>query len=73
MKPKWIVAKHTVPSVQLQSNSAEMIPLLLVMPGYKHPVIGFYFGSLLEQFRLQGSNSEVHPTHWMKMPELPRS
>lgn len=45
--------------------------LLLAVPGCQTAVRGWYYGGLLNEFRMDGCPQLVHPTHWMPMPALP--
>jgi len=60
---------------ELHSEAMKITRLLLAMPRYgEHPptiAIGWYFGGLMNVFRVDGSPSDQHPTHWMMLPELP--
>lgn len=45
--------------------------LLLALPGSAAPVRGIFYGGLLNEFHLDGSDEAQHPTHWMPMPSMP--
>jgi len=45
--------------------------LLLCVDFQPSPVRGWYYGGLLNEFRMEGSPSTVKPTHWMPLPEKP--
>ncbi len=60
---------------KIHSEAMNIHRLLLAMPRYgDHPpsvTIGWYFGGLMNVWRIDGSPSDQHPTHWMLIPELP--
>lgn len=55
-----------------QSDPMNIKPLLLVLPGRKYPVRGWYFGGIVNQWRSDDSPCDQKPTHWMPFPELPK-
>ena len=75
---KWIPATKPPPA-EYHSNAMEYKPLLLAfddekeLRDRKHGVMGYYFGGLLNEWRIDGSPSEFHPTHWMPCPLTPKN
>jgi len=71
----WKKVKSIVAYPELHSQAMNITRLLLAMPRYgEHPPsvqIGWYYGGLMNVFRVDGSPSDQHPTHWMPLPELP--
>ena len=53
------------------SEAMNIKPLLLAIPGQGRAVIGWYLGGDLQEWRMEGTNSEQKPTHWMPLPKLP--
>jgi hypothetical protein len=43
--------------------------LLLCVERHDTPVRGWYYGGLLNEFRMEGSPQAVYPTHWMPLPD----
>lgn len=53
------------------SDAMNIKPLLLVVPRQPHAVIGWYFGGLINDWRMAGSPTPVEPKLWMPLPEAP--
>jgi len=54
------------------SDAMNLKPMLLAIHGREHPVIGWYFGGHLKEWRMEGSPSDQNPTHFMPLPQLPK-
>ena len=57
----------------LSDNWDSIVPLLLVIPGYNYPEMGFC--KLEDDFLLwfeYGNPNPVEPTHWQQLPGLPK-
>jgi hypothetical protein len=63
-------AANDAPPVELQSSPEKIIPLLLAIPAYsEYAVIGWYFGGLINEWRMNNSPSRQHPRYWMPCPK----
>ena len=49
----------------------EIVPVLIVLPGYKYPEVGFFVEDIGCWFQC-GTPTPVHPTHWQQLPGLPK-
>jgi len=81
------VSIQTMPPVNVWHSASEPVPpelvndpnsttgitkmLLLVVEENETPVRGWYYGGLLNEFRMDGSPSAVKPRYWMPMPKRP--
>ncbi len=45
--------------------------LVYVPSDYKIWRMGWFIGGVLNEWRVEGSSSEVFPTHWCPLPPLP--
>lgn len=45
--------------------------LLLVVEHQETPVRGWFYGGMLNEFRMEGSPSTIKPLYWMPLPERP--
>ena len=74
---KWIPANQPPPK-KYHSDAMTYIPLLLAFDDEKelrerkHAVMGMFIGGLLMEWRIDGSPSSFHPTHWMPCPLTPK-
>jgi hypothetical protein len=69
----WIPA-HAVPTGHYVSTTMDIVLILLAIPStHKQPVMGWFFGGRINQYRADGSPSQAHPTHWRPLPELPKA
>lgn len=70
----WISADQP-PPVELHSSAMEIRPLLLAFEPKgdtdKWPVVGYYLGGIIQEWRRQNSPSEWKPTHYRPMPNNP--
>ena len=66
----WQPASVPVPP-ELQSTPLKIKMLLLAIPGRDAAVRGWFMGGLVNEFYMEGSPSQWHPTHWMPMPAVP--
>lgn len=55
------------------------IPLLLAFVGdpffrdNEYATMGYFLGGLIKEWRIDGSPSNFHPTHWMPVPKIPKT
>ena len=69
---RWKVAEAIKDFPDLHSDPMNIKPLLLAIPAdHARPVIGWYYGGIINVFRMDGSPSDQYPTHWTTLPELP--
>jgi len=69
---QWKRAEDIRRFPDLQSRSwDEIIPVLIVLPGYKYPETGFFVRGVALWFQV-GSAVPVTPTHWQQLPGLPK-
>ncbi len=69
---EWMLADTIKLLPQWHSTPMLTKPILLALPFRQTAVIGWYFGGLIHEYRMDGSPSEVEPTHWMPLPKLPK-
>lgn len=70
----WHAASEPVPPELVNdpnSHTGITKMLLLVVRENDTPVRGWYYGGLLNEFRMDGCPSEVEPLYWMPMPKRP--
>jgi hypothetical protein len=74
---RWIPANKPPPK-KYHSSAMEHVPLLLAfddekdLRDRKYGVMGYFLGGLLMEWRIDGSPSDFHPTHWMPCPLTPK-
>ncbi len=61
--PELIVDPATNPETKM---------LLLCVDSQPTPVRGWYYGGLLNEFRMEFCNNAVQPTHWAPLPKKPK-
>jgi hypothetical protein len=68
----WILANEIGLYTRWHSTALKIKRLLIVLPEIEGPVrIGWYFGGKMNIWRMDGSPSDVKPTHWMALPKPP--
>jgi len=68
---EWLTASKIDRHPEWHSTPMKIKPLLIALDFRSTATIGWYFGEPLNQWRMEGSPSEMDPTHWMPLPELP--
>lgn len=71
---EWLEADDIKLLPQWHSDAMNIRTLLVAMPErnyYPQATLGYFIGGLVNEWRVVGSPSKQHPTHWMPLPELP--
>jgi len=55
---------------KLTSDWNEIIPVLIVLPGFRYPEMGFFVRGM--GWYQCGNPFPVEPTHWQQLPSLPK-
>ena len=68
---KWNPPETIVLFPEFISDAMTNKRLLVCVPQRDDPVIGYYLGGLLQEWRIEGSNNEQKVTCWMPLPNKP--
>lgn len=67
----WLKPEAITELPEFHSDTMHYRQLLIVLDEREYPCVGWYLGGRIQEWRMDGSPSTMHPTHWMPMPNKP--